>query len=58
MTYMSTKEVANLFRVSPLTIRRWVRDGRLKPFRVGKHGWMKFNSEEIEMLLITGSEVL
>lgn len=37
------KEVADHFKVSTKTIRNWVKDGRLKGFRVGRE-WRFTNS--------------
>ena len=35
-TYLSVKEVANLFRVCPKTVRRWIKSGRLSATRLGR----------------------
>lgn len=43
---MSVAEVAELFRVNPNTVNRWVRAGDLRPFRTpGGHG--RFHTAEI-----------
>lgn len=34
---LTIKEASRLLGVSPSTLRRWDREGRLKPVRVGKH---------------------
>jgi excisionase family DNA binding protein len=52
---MTTSEVANRFRVSSETIRRWVRDGKLPAIRLGgvfpdSKLW-RFNPDVIDRLL-------
>ena len=42
-------EVADLLRVSPHTIRAWVRNGRLRPVRPCRR--LLFSPDEIERLL-------
>lgn len=34
--YYATNEAAELLRVHPTTLKRWVYQGALKPYRVGK----------------------
>ena len=48
MTDLLTKEVADRFRVSPQTIRRWASTGRLKGWHAGR-GW-RFPVAEVERL--------
>ena len=33
--YYTTKELAELFNVTPLTIRHWIKDGKLRAFKMG-----------------------
>lgn len=35
--YMLLKEIASLFKVHIMTIRRWVHKGKLPAYRFGKH---------------------
>jgi excisionase family DNA binding protein len=42
-------EVADLLRVSPHTIRAWVRHGRIRPVRLCRR--LLFSPDEIERLL-------
>jgi len=35
--YMLLKEIATLFKVHIMTIRRWVHKGKLPAYRFGKH---------------------
>lgn len=46
---MTVQEVALIFRRSDRTIRTWVRDGRLRPIRVGRSVF--FRREDVEALL-------
>lgn len=41
-------EVAEIFKVKPLTIRRWIRDGVIKSVKIG--GSVRIKEEEIERL--------
>lgn len=36
--YQTVKEVADLLKVSEVTVRRWIKDGELRAIDVGK-GW-------------------
>jgi excisionase family DNA binding protein len=47
--FYSTSEVANLFRVNRVTIYRWVKDGKVKAYGIGKH--LKIPLSEVERLL-------
>ena len=52
---MTIEEVSHRFRVATATIRRWVRDGKLKSIRLGGP-WpdsklLRFDSDEIERRL-------
>ena len=45
----TVKEVANLLQVQAVTIRRMVRDGRLKPYSIGER--LRFRREDVHALL-------
>jgi excisionase family DNA binding protein len=47
--FYSTSEVANIFRVNRVTIYRWVKDGKVKAYGIGKH--LKIPLSEVERLL-------
>ncbi len=47
--YLSVKEVAEWLRVTPKTIRRMVKQGRLKVYHIGKQ--LRFRREEINAFL-------
>ena len=44
----STSEVARVFQISRVTVFRWVQEGNIKAYKVGKH--IKIPSSEIERL--------
>lgn len=37
----STKEVADLFKVTPLTVRGWIQDNKLKAKKIGRAYYIK-----------------
>jgi len=49
---LTLTEVSLLLRVSPITVRRWIKKGKLSPLRVGRK--LLFREEEIEKLLKEG----
>ena len=44
---LTVKEVAGLFRVSPLTIKRWGKRGKLVPIRINSRGDRRYKKEAI-----------
>ena len=46
--FFSTSEVADLFNVNRVTIYRWVKEGTVKGYKVGKH--LKIPLVEVERL--------
>ena len=44
----STSEVARVFQISRVTVFRWVHEGNIKAYKIGKH--LKIPSSEIERL--------
>ena len=46
--FFSTSEVADLFNVNRVTIYRWVKEGMVKGYKVGKH--LKIPLAEVERL--------
>ncbi len=50
--YLTLKEAARILSVSPYTLRRWIRQGRLEAFRLptARSGW-RVPRQEIERLL-------
>jgi excisionase family DNA binding protein len=47
MNLFTTREVARLFGVSPATVCRWCRKGRLEAVRATARGPLKFRREEV-----------
>jgi DNA-binding transcriptional MerR regulator len=44
---MTTGDVALIFDVHPATIRRWSKQGKLKPHSIGQHGERKFRRDDV-----------
>ncbi len=49
--YLKIKEVAELFGVTPLTLRNWDKAGKLKAYRHPINNYRLYKPEEIEILL-------
>ena len=45
------REVAALLRLSPLTVKRWVKAGKLKATRINTRGDMRFDKNDVLDLL-------
>ncbi len=48
---LTVKEVAELLRVSPLTIKRWGKRGKLPPIRINSRGDRRYKKESVLYLL-------
>lgn len=48
---LTVKEVSNLLRVSPLTIKRWGKRGKLPAIRINSRGDRRYRKEAILWLL-------
>lgn len=48
---LTVREVAELLRVSPLTIKRWGKKGKLPPIRINSRGDRRYKKEAILYLL-------
>jgi excisionase family DNA binding protein len=48
---LTVKEVAGLLRVSPLTIKRWGKRGKLPAIRINSRGDRRYKKEAILWLL-------
>lgn len=48
---LTVKEVADILRVSPLTIKRWGKRGKLVPIRINSRGDRRYKKEAILWLL-------
>lgn len=47
--YLTVKEVAELIGVTPLTLRNWDRDGKLKALRNPINNYRVYRPEDIEL---------
>ncbi len=56
-TYLSVKEVADLFRVCPKTVRRWIKSGDLPATRLGRD-WRIARADLKAFVAARGSQVL
>lgn len=53
---LTTREVAELFRVSPASVSAWAKEGLLPAVRIpGTKNW-RFRREDIERLLAAGEQ--
>ena len=48
---LTVREVANLLRVSPLTIKRWGKRGKLPAIRINARGDRRYKKEAVLWLL-------
>jgi excisionase family DNA binding protein len=48
---LTVREVADLLRVSPLTLKRWGKRGRLLPIRINSRGDRRYKKEAVLDLL-------
>jgi excisionase family DNA binding protein len=44
---LTVREVADLLRVSPLTIKRWGKRGKLPPIRINSRGDRRYRKEAV-----------
>ncbi len=48
---LTVKEVAEILRVSPLTIKRWGKRGKLPPMRINSRGDRRYKKDAILWML-------
>lgn len=48
---LTVREVAKILRVSPLTIKRWGKRGKLAPIRINSRGDRRYKKEAVLYLL-------
>lgn len=53
---LTVREVAELLRVSPLTIKRWGKRGKLTPIRINSRGDRRYKKDAVLWLLGITSE--
>jgi excisionase family DNA binding protein len=51
ITVYTTSQVAAKAYVDSSTVRLWVKNGKLKPFRTTPGGHYRFNSDDVDALL-------
>lgn len=44
---LTVREVADILRVSPLTIKRWGKKGKLSPIRINSRGDRRYRKEAV-----------
>lgn len=49
--YLKVKEVADLFGVTPLTLRNWDKSGKLRAYRHPLNNYRIYKPEDIELFL-------
>ena len=50
---LTVKEVAQLLRLKPISVHRWVHKGTIPVTRINKRGDLRFKREDIEKILNT-----
>lgn len=53
---LTIREVAELLRVSPLTVKRWGKKGKLPAIRINSRGDRRYKKEVVLRLLGMGNE--
>lgn len=53
MRFLTVRELTTALQVSDSTVRRWVRDGVLRAYKVGKRGQLRFSEEDVSSFLET-----
>jgi excisionase family DNA binding protein len=48
---LTVREVADLLRVSPLTVKRWGKRGKLPPIRINSRGDRRYRKEAVLWML-------
>lgn len=48
---LTIREVADLLRISPLTIKRWGKKGKLPAIRINSRGDRRYRKEVVQRLL-------
>ncbi len=51
MEYLTVEEVSDRLKVSPWTVKRWLRDGELKGVRLGKNGPWRTTDADLDRFL-------
>ncbi len=54
---LTINEVAKLLHAHPSSVRRWVKQGLIKCYRVGMRGDRRFTAEHVDEFIQAGAEV-
>jgi len=54
---LTVREVAEVLRVSPLTIKRWGKKGKLPAIRINSRGDRRYRKEQVLWLLGLGEKI-
>tara|TARA_B100001245_G_scaffold113248_1_gene82913 strand:- start:4816 stop:5001 length:186 start_codon:yes stop_codon:yes gene_type:complete len=49
--YLTLKQVSELLKVHPNTLRNWDKNGMLKPIRIGERKIRRYKKEEVKKFL-------
>lgn len=49
MEFKTRKEVAELFRVNPRTVERWLKSGKIKGYKLGKGATSPWRIDMVEI---------
>ncbi|TWP25752.1 helix-turn-helix domain-containing protein [TM7 phylum sp. oral taxon 346] len=52
--YLTLKQVSELLKVHPNTLRNWDKNGTLKPIRIGERKIRRYKKEDIKKFLEAG----
>lgn len=56
MTYMTKAEAAEYLRVSQATVDRWVREGRVKRYKIDGIQSARFKKDELDGIVVPDTE--
>ena len=52
--YLTLKQVSELLKVHPNTLRNWDKNGTLKPIRIGERKIRRYKKEDVKKVLEAG----
>ena len=52
--YLTLKQVSELLKVHPNTLRNWDKNGSLKPIRIGERKIRRYKKEDVKKFLEAG----
>lgn len=54
--YLTIKQVSELLKVHPNTLRNWDKNGTLKPIRIGERKIRRYKKEDVIFFINNGTE--